>query len=280
MSSTATSADWKTYWVNRTLPGLDDAAIFVLYAIAGASLVLGLQALLRLRQCRKDISADPSKRAATFAACDADLVHFSKRQFKLSLILSTLAGALWITDAVIGASELYDDVANKGSRYPAGFWLALAIRLVGIMAILLFTQFAAPLAQMVAFCMWMQSRREKISAATKSSTLAALIPEARTLATFIMQFWSAGFFALVAFWSPLSPHYVMRGIMLQAIAGSVNAWSHMSFVLNWRADKVQALELMDTISAREATTKCIAGAKTLYSEKADASVLPQHEQKS
>lgn len=89
---------------------------------------------------------------------------------------------------------------------------------------------------------------------------------------------SLAFFTLVAFWSPSTYHCVIRAILLQSAVGSVQAWSHMSFALNWRPEAARTAELMEALSARAVANHYCKQVKAIYVEKSDHSVLPQHEQ--
>ncbi|KAF2209777.1 hypothetical protein CERZMDRAFT_100181 [Cercospora zeae-maydis SCOH1-5] len=281
------SAEWREQWTYRTLLALENGSLVVVSSILTAAVVLGLQMLFDLHTIRSKLSSSSSSQTSVLLSTrEALLHHFSKRQFTLSVLFTLLAVSIWVVDVILGSWEIYSKVSDNDKHYPEGFWLQLGIRVLGMMCVLVATMIAVPLVQIVGFGLWMQSKicstcnrsEDNGDVMLSSAAIREVLPQARTIATYLHLFWSAGFFCIVAFWSPMAKNFIIRSVILQGAVGSVNAWSHASFGLIWRAEKLRQEVLEEDVrrlGARAMTEKCLDEMKKIYVEEEKQALLPK-----
>ncbi|KAM3418239.1 hypothetical protein BST61_g4240 [Cercospora zeina] len=281
------SAEWRKQWTYRTLPELENGSLVVVSFLLMTAMMLSLQMLSNLLTIRSKLSSSSSSQTSILISTrEALLHHFSKRQFTLSVLFALFAISIWIVDVIVGSWEIYSEVSDGDKQYPEGFWFQLGIRVLGMMCVLIATMIAVPLVQIVGFGLWMQSKihstcnriGENDELMLSSAAVQKLLPQARTIATYSQLFWSAGFFCIVAFWSPMAKNFIIRSVILQGAVGSVNAWSHASFGLIWRAEKLRQEVLEEDVrllGARAMTEKCLSEMKRIYVEEEKQALLPK-----
>lgn len=281
------SEEWRKQWTYRTLPDLENGSLVVISFLLTTAVILSFQTLINLLRVRSKLSSSSSPQASILLSTrEALLHHFSKRQFAISVLFTLLAACIWTVDVILGSWEIYDDVSNKDTQYPEGFWFQLGIRVMGMMCVLIATMIAVPLVQIVGFGLWMQSKIRSTCDGSahsgevmiSSAAVRKLLPQARTIATYLQLFWSAGFFCIVAFWSPMAPNFIIRSVILQGAVGSVNAWSHASFGLIWNGEKLRQEVLKEDVrrlGARAMTEKCLGEMKRLYVDQEKEALLPK-----
>lgn len=256
---------WQQAWVDRKENILYCASVGTVCVLSGIALLLALRTITRLRKCLQAMHDDPTSRAALHAECNKKTLESLRKQFLISVMYIAEALAIWIIDAAIGVLAIWNDASEVPDAYDTNVWLDIAIQAVSMLAIFVAVFIMFPMAQLMLFS-WAYSRSRRNRSST--STISALIPEARILSTQLMQLWSMLGFLLVAFW-PVFTQTRARLLLAEAVFGSAMAWGHVSFMLNWRHE-----ELAD-VAGSNMVLLCGRKALTMYTREAEEASLPK-----
>ncbi|KAK4634503.1 hypothetical protein CLAFUW4_00056 [Fulvia fulva] len=231
-------------WISRTHDGLRIETLAVVYLLALSAALMGLRALFTLRRCVKDMAANPSDRAQTYADCNERVKKCTQRQWFISNIYLLHAMAIWLVDASVGVWAIYNDVDANPEQYNAQIWIDLAIHSVSMLAIFMGVFFIFPLGQI----MVVGSLIRRFG--TTRATLADYAPEVRILSTHIAQLWAMLGFMIIAWW-PVLDHTFYRLVICEAVFGSATVWQHISFAFNFRSEQLHDVELQPLLGVRD-----------------------------
>lgn len=243
---------WMSEWLTRTHSGLRTYSTLTYNILSIAAVVLGIRAILRLRQTRRELIADPSSRASIFSASSAKIHSLTKRQFYLATIFLLHALAFYSVDTAISATALWDDASENPMVYDRAMILALAVYTIGMLAIFTAVFLLFPMAQIL-LCFTLLGKFHRNRENT-SATLAEYIPEARILSTHVGQIWSMLAFVLMAYW-PMSESPITRVLLVEAVFGSGVLWLQLSYGLNFRVKQFEGIEVRELLASKESITK-------------------------
>lgn len=247
MDRQITGSGWTEQWLDRTLPKLHCETTVVVYAITLASLFVGLRALIRVRRTRKELEANPSDRAAILSDCDKRMAKSTKALFFLSHVYLIHSLALWMMDAGIGVSYIYQDVNANPEEYTAPIWIDLAIQSVGMLAIFLAVFTIFPMLQIMGVAYLVKRNLPKNSG---DGTLSAYICEGRIITTHLAQLWMMIGFCIVSWW-PVMENSMLRLVIMEAVFGSGLAWLHASFAFNFRSEALSKVQIQQPVGVSQ-----------------------------
>lgn len=234
---------WSEQWLDRKLTELHCETTVVVYAITLTSLFVGLRALIRVRRTRKELEANPSDRAAILSDCDKRMARSTKTLYFLSHIYLIHSLALWMMDAAIGVSYIYQDVNANPEEYTAPVWIDLAIQSVGMLAIFLAVFTIFPMLQIMGVAYLVKRNLPKNSG---DGTLSAYISEGRIITTHLAQLWMMIGFCIVSWW-PVMENSMLRLVIMEAVFGSGLAWLHASFAFNFRSEALSKVQIQQPV---------------------------------
>lgn len=237
---------WSEQWLNRSLPELHCETTVVVYAITLASLFIGLRGLFRVRRTRKELDANPSDRAAILSDCDKRMAKSTKALFFLAHLYLIHSLALWVIDAVISVSYVYQDVNANPEEYTAPVWIDLAIQSVGMLAIFIAVFTIFPMLQIMGVAYLVKRNLPK----SGDTTLAPYICEGRIITTHLAQLWMMVGFCIVSWW-PVMEGSLLRLVILEAVFGSGLAWLHASFAFNFRSEALSKVQLQQPVGVSQ-----------------------------
>ncbi|KAF7186849.1 hypothetical protein HII31_11809 [Pseudocercospora fuligena] len=244
-----TISGWQEAWLERTHPQLFQYCTTLTYTLAAISIFMSIRSLLLTRRCRREILEEPSSRASIFATCDKKMLSITRCQFLVSSIFCFNTLAIWLVDAGISVFAVWNDVDSNPEAYTAQLWLDLAIATVSMLGLFIFVFMVFPMIQMMIFS-WAFAKYHAKNASF-DGTLAAYVPELRTLTTHLAQMWMMAGFLLMAFW-PVYFKSPLRLTIAEAIYGSGLAWSHIATMLIWRSEEIANIEIKPRMSVKDA----------------------------
>ncbi|KAK4507882.1 hypothetical protein PRZ48_001617 [Zasmidium cellare] len=229
---------WTRQWLERTLPELKCETTLVVYAITLTSLFVGIRALLRVRRTRKDLEANPSNRIAILSECDKRMAKSTKTLFYFAEIYFFHSLALWLIDAAIGVSYIYQDAKANPTEYTAPVWIDLAIVAVSSMALFAAVFIIFPMLQVCGVAYLFKKNLLK----NGSAHLSSYVSEGRIITTHLAQLWMMVGFCIVAWW-PVMESCLVRVVVLEAVFGSGLAWLTASCFFIFRGDTISEWEV-------------------------------------
>lgn len=235
---------WMGLWLERLHPDLYTYSSITYLVLSMAAVALGVKSIISLRRTKRELTANPSSRAAIMSTSTAEMLKLNRGQFYVAATYLCLAMAIYGVDTYIAFTALYDDASENPTVWDRAMILELAIYTVGLLAVFTAVFLLFPLLQvMLAF--------KLLHRRNPSATLASSIPGARVLTTQIGQIWSVLAFMLMAYW-PTYDYATTRILFVEAVFGSAIMWLQLSFALNFRVQQLEGVEVQQLLGSREA----------------------------
>ena len=230
-----TPEGWQTAWLSRTQPTLRAYTTITSYVLSFTIIALGLGGFIAIRRSTKKLSNDPSNRPSIFSAMNKKLLKVTRGHFFVANIYMLHVLVITLVDAYICTIALKNDLSSDPVAWNTQLVVEVAIYCSYLLAIFAASFVLVPLLQMLAV-MWLVTRASSHYA---GSSLATFIPEARFFSTHIAQIWCMLCFFVISWWAPDGEgSSVWRFVTLQACMGSAVTWLDVSFVLNFRSDRL------------------------------------------
>lgn len=232
-------AGWQAAWLDRTLGPLVLYLTAANFAMSLPVIVIALVGIFTLRRGNARVKNEPSKRTEIASKMHKKLLKLMRALFVLSNMYMLHVLVLTLVDTVICAGVVGQDMASEPEAYTNEFLTEIGLYCIYLVVIFAASFFLVPLLQML-IVTWILTRfRNKHG----SHALADYIPEARFMSTHIAQIWCMQAFVATGWWSPTSENSLVRYVVLQACIGSALGWLQASFAFNFRADKLEDLNV-------------------------------------